>query len=143
MRFPVRLLATLTCVAALAGPGPSRADATLYGDLGGKPGVERLSGHVISIYMTDPRLAAYFSNINPDWLRRRFATFFCSVSDGGCAYHGRSMAAAHRGLHVDEAAFEAVVEDLQEAMREQDVPFWTQNRLLARLAPMERAIVTR
>ena len=53
------------------------------------------------------------------------------------------MKAAHRGLHVDEAAFDAFVEDLQDAMRQCGIPFWTQNRLLARFAPMEREIVTR
>lgn len=139
----IRILATLACALALAHPRASLADGTLYDSLGDKPGVDRLSGRAISLYMTDPRLHAYFDNINPDWLKKRFVAFLCKVSDGGCPYHGRSMAATHRGLHVDEAAFDAVVEDLQQAMRDQNVPFWTQNRLLARLAPMERAIVTR
>lgn len=143
MRSITRVSAALACVVALAHPHAGRADTTLYDGLGGKTGVERLGGRAVSLYMTDPRLHAYFDDINPDWLRRSFVTFLCNVSDGGCAYHGRSMAAAHRGLHVDEAAFEAVVEDLQQAMRDQDIPFWTQNKLLARLAPMERAIVTR
>ena len=143
MRHAVRLLAALACAMALAHSRPCRAEGTLYDRLGGEPGVERLSGRMISLYMTDPRLHAYFDNINADWLKKRFVVFLCNVSDGGCPYHGRSMAATHRGLHVDEAAFDAVVEDLQEAMRDENVPFWTQNRLLARLAPMERAIVTR
>ena len=138
-RLPLLLAAAL----AIGGPAAARADGTLYDSLGGKPGVERLSARSVSLYMSDPRLGPYFGNINPDFLRARFVVFFCSVSGGGCPYHGRSMAATHRGLHVDEAAFDAVVEDLQHAMRDQDIPFHTQNRLLARLAPMERAIVTR
>ncbi len=135
------LLSSLVLLSAAARPG--HADDTLYARLGGKAGIDRLSGHMVSLYMNDPRLHAYFDNINPDWLAARFVVFLCNVTDGGCPYHGRSMAATHRGLHVDEAAFDATVEDLQQAMRDQGIPFWTQNRLLARLAPMERAIVTR
>jgi hemoglobin len=53
------------------------------------------------------------------------------------------MAATHKGLHLHNADFNAVVEDLQKAMDALSIPFPTQNRLLARLAPMQRDIVTR
>ena len=134
---------SLLLAAALGCAAHARADGTLYDSLGGKPGVERLSARSVSLYMSDPRLRSYFNNINPDFLTARFVVFFCNVAGGGCPYHARSMAATHRGLHVDEAAFDAVVEDLQQALRDQGIPYHTQNRLLARLAPMERAIVTR
>ncbi len=122
---------------------PSRAGDRLFDSLGGQPGIARIADDAVALYMTDPRLRSYFDNINPDWLKPRFANFICHVTDGPCTYRGRSMAASHRGLHVDEAAFDAVVEDLQAALRRERIPFWTQNRLLARLAPMERDIVTR
>jgi hemoglobin len=116
---------------------------TLFDDLGGRPAIDGFVGRAVDLYMTDPRLSSFFDNINPDWLKRRFGAFVCHIADGPCPYRGRSMAATHKGLHVDEAAFNAVVEDLQVAMREQGIAFRTQNRLLARLAPMERDIVTR
>jgi hemoglobin len=50
---------------------------------------------------------------------------------------------AHKGLHLDTAQFDALVEDLELAMDKYDIPFRTQNRLLAILAPMERDVVTR
>jgi hemoglobin len=37
----------------------------------------------------------------------------------------------------------AQIEDLQKAMAEEHVPDWAQNRLLAKLAPLERVTVTR
>ena len=37
----------------------------------------------------------------------------------------------------------ALVENLQQAMHEQGVPFGAQNRFLAKLAPMTRSVVTR
>ena len=53
------------------------------------------------------------------------------------------MVAAHKGLHLTNADFNAVVEDLQKAMDEVGLPFRTQNRFLARLAPMHHQVVTR
>ena len=138
-----RLVLAVAAAWALGSAEYARADETLYDSLGGHAGVERLSARSVALYMSDPRLRSYFNNINPDFLRARFTVFFCNVAGGGCPYRGRSMAATHRGLHINEAAFDAVVEDLQQALRDQGIAFHVQNRLLARLAPMERAIVTR
>jgi hemoglobin len=122
---------------------PACASETLYDQLGAKPGITRIVDNALTLYFTDPRLHDDFDNINRDWLEPRFVAFICHVADGPCIYKGRPMAAAHKGLHIDQARFNAVVEDLQIAMSQAGIPFRMQNRLLARLAPMERDIVTR
>jgi hemoglobin len=53
------------------------------------------------------------------------------------------MTAAHKGLHLSNADFNAVVEDLQGAMDKAGIGFATQNRFLARLAPMQHQVVTK
>jgi hemoglobin len=53
------------------------------------------------------------------------------------------MEATQRALRLTNADFNAVVEDLQKAMDADGVPFATQNRFLARLAPMKPTVVTR
>ena len=137
------LPATFIAMLGMAYATPASAAPSLYERLGGEPGVKAIVNDGIDLYMIDPRLHGYFDNINPDWLKPRFATYICAVADGPCVYRHRSMAATHKALRVDQAAFDATVEDLQQAMRQRSVPFWIQNRLLARLAPLERAIVTR
>ena len=52
------------------------------------------------------------------------------------------MKDAHADLKITRADFNALVEVLQQAMREAGIPSATQNRLLALLAPMHREIVT-
>lgn len=141
-RISVQCGSLLVCSCLLLLAPAARADM-LYAALGGQPGVTRIIQATVARYLSDPRLHSYFDDINPDWLRPRLVAFICQVADGGCAYRGRPMKASHRGLHIDQAAFNAVVEDLQAAMRQEGVDFRTQNRLLARLAPMERDIVTR
>jgi hemoglobin len=78
-----------------------------------------------------------------DRFRRLLGEQFCQVAGGTCAYTGRNMHDSHKGLHLTNADFNAVVEDLQKAMDKDGVPFATQNRFLARLAPMQHDIVTK
>lgn len=78
-----------------------------------------------------------------DRFRKLLGEQFCQVAGGNCAYTGRSMHDAHKGLHLANADFNAVVEDLQKALDKNGIPFATQNRFLARLAPMQHDIVTK
>jgi len=135
----------LMLAALLAASFTSRSLAaeTLYDQLGGHDGLSRIVDRALNLYFSDPRLHADFDNIDRSWLQPRFFAFFCKVTGGPCAYKGRSMEKSHKGLHIDQARFDAVVEDLQTAMDDSGIPFRTQNRLLSLLAPMERSIVTR
>jgi hemoglobin len=135
------LLVTAALCAAL--PRPVRAGQSLYDQLGAHDGIARITDGALSLYLTDPRLRNDFDNINRSWLQPRFEAFLCQVAGGPCIYKGRSMVASHKGLHISQERFNAVVEDLQAAMDRANIPFRTQNRLLARLAPMEHDIVTR
>jgi hemoglobin len=51
------------------------------------------------------------------------------------------MRESHRGMVVTETEFNATVEALVDAMNDLDVAQTTQNRLLARLAPLQAEIV--
>jgi len=121
---------------------PVRAEDTLYARLGGREGITRIVDGMVALYQADPRIKDDFDNINFDRLKARLSDFLCQVAGGPCTYRGRSMAASHKGLHLTQAKFNAVAEDLQTAMEQAGVSYWTQNRLLARLAPMQRDIVT-
>ncbi len=134
------LFAAMLCAAALAAaPG---AHAELYDDLGGEAGMRVIVGHAIQRWLADPRVAPTFAETNMDRFRRLITDQLCQVTGGPCRYTGRDMAAAHRGLDLSRAQFNAVAEDLQDAMEESGVAYHTQNRVLAKLAPMQRAVVT-
>lgn len=151
LRHHVRLLAAYSrivgfCLAmAIGAVAPIHAAIadTLFEALGGNPGIAKITGNALTLYFADPRLAGDFDNVNREWLEPRFTTFLCHIADGPCQYKGRSMAAAHKGLHISQIRFNAAVEDLQIAMNQAGTSFRVQNRLLARLAPMEHVIVTK
>jgi hemoglobin len=138
----ILLLAGIT-VASLSLSGAARADETLFDELGGKDGLMKIVVDFKDYYLADKRIADQFDNINLDRLTERLYDQFCELSGGPCHYPGRDMYASHKGLHINLAQFNALVEDLQFAMDKNDIPFRTQNKMVALLAPMKQAIVTR
>ena len=135
--LPVFLLAGLVFAT------PALADDTLFIEMGGQPGIDRLVEASIDNYLKDDRIKATFDESNMDRVRAEFKVQFCQVAGGPCAYDGHDMAAAHKGLHLTNADFNAVVEDLQAAMDSCGIAFAVQNRFLARLAPYQHQVVTR
>ena len=120
---------------------PAPADDALFRDLGGQAGIDRIVGDFVPRLKADPRTGEFFRRTDLDHLKLMLAQQFCAVSGGACVYTGLPMKKAHENIDVSKADFNALVEVLQASMSAQDVPFATQNRLLARLAPMHRDIV--
>jgi hemoglobin len=129
--------------AALCFASPALADDTLFAALGGQAGVDHIVDKAVDNYLTDERIKDTFAESNIDRLRVQLKTQFCQIADGPCTYTGHDMTAAHKGLRLTNADFNALVEDLQAAMNDCGIAFATQNRLLARLAPYQHQVVTR
>jgi hemoglobin len=130
-------------VIAVLAAGNARAEDTLYRDMGGVDAIKKIASDTADNFLADPRIKATFDNTNMDRFRILLGDQFCVVAGGPCTYTGRNMKETHKGLHLGNADFNAVVEDLQRAMDKNGVAFATQNRFLARLAPMQRDIVTK
>ena len=131
--------AALVLAAALLA-APARA-GTLYDDLGGRAGLTRIADGTVQRALQDPRIKEKFADADIERLQGLLMLEFCVVSGGPCTYPGRNMKAAHADLNLAPRHFLAMVEDLQDALDAEGVPFWTQNRLLALLAPMHRDVV--
>ena len=132
----------LTLLLAFAAPASSAED-TLYQDMGGQPVIDKLADTSVDNYLADPRIKDIFSESNIDRIRAELKDQFCVVAGGPCHYTGHNMTVTHKGLHLTNANFNALVEDLQAAMDALNIPFTTQKRFLARLAPMQHDVVTR
>jgi hemoglobin len=145
--MPIRKHSLLACLAALALGGcaaqPPTPPVSLYQELGGEPGVEAIVEAMLVNVVEDDRVGEIFANSNLVRLRRLLAEQFCAVADGPCVYSGFSMRESHRGMTVTEVEFNAVVQALADALDELEVAVPTQNRLLARLAPLRDDIVYR
>jgi hemoglobin len=135
-RVAAALLAVLLAACASTAPAP-----TLYQRLGGQAGIDALALDLLERSAADPRIRGDFAEADIVNLHERLVEQLCALSGGPCTYRGRDMRAAHMGLGITEADFNALVENLLDAMRARGLPVATQNELLALLAPMQREIV--
>jgi hemoglobin len=118
---------------------PAPVDASLrpvFEQFGGEPGLVALMDLFMDKLVADPRTKRFFENADQAAVKKHLVEQFCAILGGGCAYTGRDMRTAHKGFDIDRAQFNALVEDLQQAMTEQRIPFRAQNKLLAKLAPL-------
>lgn len=137
------IAASVLVLVLVAGSQPARADDSLYQALGGKQNIIKFSADFVDIALKDDRIKASFADANIKRLKRLLAAQICALSGGPVTYRGRSMKASHAKLGLRNGDFNAGVEDLQAAMDHAGVAFYTQNKLLAILAPMQRDIVTK
>lgn len=110
---------------------------------GGKDGIRRIAVRTVELSEVDPRISAIFVAHDTVRLKRTLFEQFCHILGAGCSYSGRDMVAAHKDMGLRVADMNALVENLQQAMREDRVPFSAQNRFLAKLAPQSVSVVTR
>ena len=114
----------------------------LYQALGQKDGIRLLMDDLVNRLRADKAIGPMFKNIKAAYLKEQLTDQLCRVSGGPCAYEGEEMKKSHADLKIGTGEFNLLVELLQDSMNARDIPFAIQNRLLARLAPMHRDIIT-
>lgn len=119
------------------------ADESLYRALGGKPGIAAIVEDLLINIAHDERIVQRFADTDIDRLQRLLNEQFCVLSGGPCTYTGGSMREAHHGKNISHAQFNALVENLIDALEENAIPLAAQNRLLGVLAPLHGDIVKR
>ena len=105
-------------------------------------GVNRIIDDMVDRNIHDPVIGEIFAGQDIVRLRRVLKEQFCYILGGGCTYTGRSMKTAHTDMGVQMKDMNVLVGNLQKAMTDEHVAFFAQNRLLAKLAPMRRDVVT-
>ena len=127
-------------------PNPAPAHPELrpvLDEFGGEAGLTALMDTFMAGLVADPRTGPFFANSDQVRVKRQLVEQFCVILGGDCTYTGRDMKSSHSDLQIGRGDFNALVEVLQVAMNQHDVPFSAQNKLLAKLAPMHREIVNR
>ena len=135
------LVAALAAGSALA--QTTTPDDTLYRQLGGQPGLVRLTDDFMQRLLADPRMNPFFKDTDAKEFKAQLAAQFCEVSGGPCKRQGKDMKTVHDGQDITKSNFNALVEVLQQSMDAQGISFGAQNRLLAKLAPMHREIINK
>ena len=136
----VLLVAFLAACAAPTATSP-RPDASLYERLGGEAGVKAMVDDAIVNISNDKRINHRFANASGPELTRNLVDLVCERTGGPCVYRGNNMADAHEGMHIGDAEFDALVEDMAKSMDKFKVAPRDKAEALAILAKMKNAIV--
>lgn len=156
MKSSMRLAAAgLGLASSLAMAQTPYADDTTYQALGGKDGVRKIVDTFLTLVLADPRIKDNFADFDIPQINQRLQEQFCELAGGPCRYTGqyrdkamdgpgpvRDMQSVHQDLKITDKMFNALAEDLQIAMEQNQVPSRYANKLIAKLAPMQRDIVT-
>ena len=121
---------------------PSEPDS-LYEQLGGAQGVDRMVEAILDRVYADERIAFLFEGTDRENLHGLIVEQVCDETGGPCDYTGLDMQAAHGGLNIEFSEFDAFVEDFILGMEDVGIPYTTQNRVLAIFAPMRSDVVYR
>jgi hemoglobin len=128
---------------ASAQEGAKVADAATFKDFGEKAGLVKIMDDFMVGLLKDSRTKPFFENVDQQRVKEQLVDQICEILKGPCEYKGAKMTPVHKELGLNREHFNALVEQLQFAMDKNNVPFSSQNKLLAVLAPMHRNIVTK
>ena len=113
----------------------------LYQQLGGEAGINKL----VSLWLTnagqDPVLKPAFAHADMAHLQAQMVTLIGQDAGGPQVYTGPDMYAAHQGMHITDAQWDAFMHDLHKAMQTEQISNLTQAELLGILLPMKTDIV--
>jgi hemoglobin len=127
-------------------PPVAAAPATLYQQLGGQPAIEAVVKDFVENQVApDPRINRFFvPTIKANRVAHLEAALvdqICQATGGPCVYKGPPMTAVHHGMHITDADFGALVEDLVKSLNKFNVPPPLQQQLLGILGPLKPQIV--
>jgi hemoglobin len=130
-----------TTTAAGAAGAPKKQP--LYDRLGGNTAITAVIADFVDNNVAhDTRINHFFANTDLVRLKKLLVEFVDHATGGPEAYTGRDMKAAHAGLGITVADFNALVEDLVKSLDTFKVPEAEKQELLALLGPTQPDIAT-
>ena len=115
--------------------------STIYDRIGGHAAVAAVVDVLYDRILSDPLLGPYFENTEMRRQKAHMRAFVATALGGPGIYAGRDMPAAHRGLHITDGAFDAVVGHLVASLESLDVPAQEIASIGGALAPLRDQVV--
>jgi hemoglobin len=119
------------------------AEKSLYDRLGGEAAITAVVDEFVANVAADARINKFFATTDIAKLKGHLVNQIGQATGGPQEYTGRDMKTAHAGMGIDQAAFDALVEDLVKALDKFSVAEREKGELLAILGPMKADIVTK
>lgn len=108
------------------------APPSLYERIGGRAALERIVPTVLQYHLNNPVVGERFRSARKslDELAALAVEFFATGLSGQPTYQGLSMPDAHAGMHITEAEYMAVLDDILAALQQHGIGAQEQAELL-------------
>jgi len=118
-------------------------EKSLYERLGGSEGITKIASDAVDLHFENKAIATRFVNSNMDVskLKKGAANFFIMGTGGPSVYEGKDMLATHKGMNISDAEFNAVVDDVLNALEMSGVGQNEKEEVLFILYSMRKEIV--
>jgi hemoglobin len=130
-----------------AAPAPPAVEAApprrLFERLGGQGAIKAVVEDFVGNCAADARINAFFANTDIPRLKKMLAEQICAATGGPCTYTGKDMVTVHTGMRINDAQFDALVEDLVKSLDKYKVPAGEKGELLGALGGMRGDIVNK
>lgn len=127
-----------------AAPSEPPKPKSLYERLGNKEGIAKVVDSFVKNLQSNDVTKKRFAKLSKDRLdkfRQNLVDQICHETGGDCEYTGKDMKAAHKGMKITEAEWNATISALKAAMEENSVGETEADDLFALVAPMKDDIV--
>lgn len=119
---------------------------TLYSRMGGVDTLSQVVDTFLVNVAADPQINGFFQATTADPyrllnLRNHLIDQLCQTTGGPCVYKGKTMYAAHEGMNITDAQFDAFTADLGTALDANGVDPADKTELLDLLAPFRADII--
>lgn len=114
-----------------------------YKAFGEKAGLVKVVDDTMINLLSDARTKPFFEKADQVRIKEKLVELFCVELSGPCTYTGQTMKRSHKGHDITSGHFYALVEALQKAMNKNNISQRAQNKLLSKLAPMHKDIITK
>ena len=116
-------------------------EKSLYDRLGGGDAINALTESWVARVGADDRANGKFVRTDIERLMKEVVDQLCEATGGRCAYTGRSMLETQAGMKVTAGEFDVVMQHLDAALDELNVPKTERDELAGLLRPMRDDIV--
>ncbi|NOU61790.1 group I truncated hemoglobin [Marinifilum caeruleilacunae] len=116
-------------------------DLSLYERLGGSEGITKIASDAVDLHLNNPAISPRYLKSDVAVLKKGAANFFIMGTGGPNVYEGKDMLATHKGMNISDVEFNAVIDDILQALEMNNVGQKEKEEVLFVLYGMKKEIV--
>jgi hemoglobin len=116
-------------------------ELSLYERLGGSDGITRIASDAVDLHLKNAAIAPRYLKSNIATLKKGAANFFIMGTGGPNVYEGKDMLTTHKGMNISDVEFNAVIDDILQALEMNNVGQKEKEEVLFVLYSMKKEIV--